>query len=67
VVGIHVRDLGQLRRQVARTRCQVVSIPIDHFKVLEVEEMRALHQDLRSHEVRNFEIGKKFYWKPVFC
>jgi hypothetical protein len=43
---------------VARTRCQVVSIPVDHFMVLEVEEPGALHQDSQSHEVQSSESVK---------
>jgi hypothetical protein len=44
-----------------------VSIPIDHFRVLEVEEPGALHQDSRSHEVRNSESMKSFVGSQSFA
>jgi hypothetical protein len=52
---------------VAHTRCQVVSILVDRFGVLEVEEPGALHQDSRSRKVRNSESAKSSVGSQSFA
>jgi hypothetical protein len=40
---------------------------VDHFRVLEVEELGALHQDSRSREVRNSESVKSSVGSQSFA